>query len=288
MCPTRLGAPEAFTCTSRGRAVARWRTLYLVRICDLERFRRCVRSQFRIRNGKKNPSLEAAEIIDRVLDAGGKLTRLVRSPANSDSLPLPAGSPPIRAEREKRGWPVRKMAEMLRGTADNPDGLLPVYALVGMIREWEAGRHRPGEMYRLLYCRVFGMTEDLLFGSDSADSTSSPVISEIRVRPGPGEIPYTVTAETGSIRQASPAIIELCEALTDYGFDPGRLGSSQHDEVPSLGNLERDLKIAFDSYQRSRFTTAASRVAMLLADAQLAAQECKAAERPRQTAWRSV
>jgi len=73
----------------------------------------------------------------------------------------------------------------------------------------------------------------------------------------------------------------LCESLTDYGFNPGRFGSSQHDEVPSLRDLERDLKIAFNAYQQSRFTSAASRISVLLADAQLAARECRPAERSR-------
>ncbi|HEY6314127.1 MAG TPA: helix-turn-helix transcriptional regulator [Streptosporangiaceae bacterium] len=231
-------------------------------------------------NAKKNPSLEAVEIIDRALDAGGKLTGLMRTPANSGSSPVRVGGALIRAERRERGWPVRKMAEMLCGATDNPDDLPPVYALVRMIRGWEAGQHRPSEMYRLLYCRVFGMAEDVLFGSDSANSSSSSVISQIKARSGLDEIPRT-TNGISSIRHASPAIAELCDALTDYGFDPGRFGSSQNDGISSLGNLERDLKIAFNSYQQSRFTTAASRVSMLLADAQLAAQECRAAERSR-------
>ncbi len=230
-------------------------------------------------NEKKSPSLEAVEIIDRALDAGGRLTGLVRSPASSDSTPVAVGIAPICTERKKRGWPVRKMAEVLCGVADNPADLPPVYALVRMIRGWEVGKHKPSEVYRLLYCRVFGMTEDQLFGSGPADSASSSVISGIKARSGLGELPYAAAVEAGSVKHASPAIIELCGALTDYGFDPGRFGSFQHDEVPSLGNLERDLKIAFNSYQQSRFTTAASRVSMLLADAQLAAQECRAAER---------
>ncbi|SRR5216684_3529976 len=41
---------------------------------------------------KKSPSLEAVELIDRALDADGKLTGLARSCANSDSTPVPAGS----------------------------------------------------------------------------------------------------------------------------------------------------------------------------------------------------
>lgn len=82
-----------------------------------------------------------------------------------------------------------------------------------------------------------------------------------------------------SSRRASPAIAELCGALTDYDFSLGRFGSLQHDEIPSLGNLERDLRIAFDAYQQSRFTSAAIRASSLLADAQLAVRESAESER---------
>jgi hypothetical protein len=84
-------------------------------------------------------------------------------------------------------------------------------------------------------------------------------------------------------RQNSPAIDELCAALTDYGFSLGQFSSVQGDEVPSPGDLERDLKIAFNAYQASRFAAAASRVSALLADAQLAIAvgECTEAERTR-------
>ena len=49
--------------------------------------------------------------------------------------PAIAWSARIRSERKKRGWPVRKLAELLRSAADDPDNLPPVYALVTMIRE---------------------------------------------------------------------------------------------------------------------------------------------------------
>jgi transcriptional regulator with XRE-family HTH domain/tetratricopeptide (TPR) repeat protein len=77
----------------------------------------------------------------------------------------------------------------------------------------------------------------------------------------------------------SPAIMELCAAITVYSLNPGRFCSIPHDEVPASRDLERDLQIAFNAYQRSRFTTAASRIATLLTDAQLAARECRETER---------
>lgn len=89
---------------------------------------------------------------------------------------------------------------------------------------------------------------------------TDPSASRIRVEHPSGAIgqqamaAYPVTTEADPARQASPAITELCEALTDYGLGRSRLGSSQPDEIPSLRDLERDLRITFGAYQQSRFT----------------------------------
>jgi tetratricopeptide (TPR) repeat protein len=89
-------------------------------------------------------------------------------------------------------------------------------------------------------------------------------------------------AEAGSPGPAlSPAIVELCAVITGYGFSSDRFCSMPREEPPSSRDLERDLRIAFDAYQQSRFTAAASRVAMLLADAHLACRECKETDRAR-------
>lgn len=79
----------------------------------------------------------------------------------------------------------------------------------------------------------------------------------------------------------SPAIIELCAVITNCGFSSDRFCSISHQEAPSSRDLERDLRIAFDTYQQSRFTAAASRTATLLADAHLAARECTEADQAR-------
>jgi len=90
--------------------------------------------------------------------------------------------------------------------------------------------------------------------------------------------------EMGFAPEPPPAIRDLCAVITDYGFNYHRFGSAQHDDIPALGDLEREVSIAFGAYQQSHFTTAASRVSVLLADAQLAVREC--GERDRAAAWK--
>ena len=89
----------------------------------------------------------------------------------------------------------------------------------------------------------------------------------------------TPSAEFGSTPHASPAIIELRDALTDYGFRSAQSDSTHSDGIPSPHALERDLDATFNAYQQSRFTSAASRVSTLLPDVQLATREYKGAQR---------
>jgi transcriptional regulator with XRE-family HTH domain len=87
--------------------------------------------------------------------------------------------------------------------------------------------------------------------------------------------------DTKPVPALSPAIMDLCAVIANYGFRSGQFGSSSPEEAPSSRDLERDLRIAFNVYQQSRFTAAASRIAMLIADAHLASQQCKETERAR-------
>lgn len=70
--------------------------------------------------------------------------------------------------------------------------------------------------------------------------------------------------------QTSAAILELRNALTDYGLCAPRPASpSQGDGLPTMRDLRRDVQLTFDAYQHSRFTIAASRVSTLLGEARL-------------------
>jgi transcriptional regulator with XRE-family HTH domain len=108
--------------------------------------------------------------VSELLDPEAAMTGRPRSGAGDNPGNSPARPPTgdisatrIYMERKARCWPVRKMAEVLRAMADDPGNLPPVYALIRMIYRWETGKHVPSELYRLLYCKSFAMTEDDLF-----------------------------------------------------------------------------------------------------------------------------
>ncbi|WP_198036895.1 helix-turn-helix transcriptional regulator [Nocardia sp. BMG51109] len=171
-----------------------------------------------------------------------------------------------------------------------------------LAREIKRFRNQAGMSQRVLaskigYSRQYvTMTEwedanlpsyELVAAIDSALSAEGALISlraQAKISQPSTALAVTRTstpADDSSIRQRSPAIMELCAVLTDYGFNPDRFGSSQSGQIPSVECLERDLEVTFVAYQQSRFAAAAGRVAMLLADIQLVLRQCKESERDR-------
>jgi hypothetical protein len=179
---------------------------------------------------------------------------------------MPDGRPDgewLRSQRQARDWDVPQMARELASAAGhNRSGLPDHDGLVHYIRRWERGAIALSERYWLLYKRALGLTEGTAGGGALDDMLDD------------------LAGQDGQIGERTPAIIELSEVLTDYGFDPCRLGS-QPDEAPSLASLERDVTIAFGAYQQSRLTIAASRIVVLLADARLVVRECAEKDRAR-------
>jgi transcriptional regulator with XRE-family HTH domain/tetratricopeptide (TPR) repeat protein len=151
-------------------------------------------------------------------------------------------------------WQRPDIATALKITLGQLDGLLPVEVAADLRATCSSSR----------------------LGYRSSGATRYPVASISQVDDVLTHLPEP---EGGSARQTSPAIVELCGVLTDYGFGPGRFCSVQHDEVPSLGDLERDLRVTFNAYQQSRFTSAASGASALVADAQLATREYQGSDR---------
>lgn len=71
----------------------------------------------------------------------------------------------LRTERRERLWSQRDMARALAEVADERTrARLPGReSIIRMIKGWEAGRHKPKDPYRLLYCRAFSLSEAELF-----------------------------------------------------------------------------------------------------------------------------
>ena len=83
---------------------------------------------------------------------------------------LPSWATRLREERVRRLWSQKVMAIRLRSAADEQTRarLPPTESIQRYIRDYEAGRHFPGDLYRELYCRAFGITREALFGRESA------------------------------------------------------------------------------------------------------------------------
>ncbi|TQS26105.1 helix-turn-helix transcriptional regulator [Microbispora sp. KK1-11] len=79
---------------------------------------------------------------------------------------LPAWAVRLRAERRNRLWSQREMARRLVDAADEDvrPRLPSRETMVRRIKAYEAGHNRPGDPYRVLYARAFGLTEADLFG----------------------------------------------------------------------------------------------------------------------------
>ena len=67
----------------------------------------------------------------------------------------------LRAEREARGWTVRRLAEKFSAASRARCVVPDVESMIPQIRRWERGGAGVGERYRALYCVVFGMTAEL-------------------------------------------------------------------------------------------------------------------------------
>ncbi|WP_326629838.1 hypothetical protein OIE67_38780 [Nonomuraea fuscirosea] len=86
----------------------------------------------------------------------------------------PLWSAKIRAERKARGWDAHSTARRLRKAAGDDRHDLPEHTdLVRSIRRWESGKIAVmSERYRLLYCAILQLGEDVLFGEE--DRPASP------------------------------------------------------------------------------------------------------------------
>jgi hypothetical protein len=75
----------------------------------------------------------------------------------------------LREERVRRLWSQKLTAVRLRDAADEQtQAALPaVDSIQRYVRDYEAGKHFPGDLYAELYCRAFGLTRIELFGAQA-------------------------------------------------------------------------------------------------------------------------
>ncbi|MEV7006382.1 helix-turn-helix transcriptional regulator [Streptosporangium sp. NPDC051022] len=131
----------------------------------------------------------------------------------------PAWAARLREQRRDRCWSQRELARRLVQSADEDiRRTLPTReSIVRLIKSYEAGRHRPRDPYRVLYCRVFGVAEAELFATEDAPSTSLT----------PSRPPLPIV----SARSVAPTVIELlfaaCTDSTLDGFAQERLPESK-------------------------------------------------------------
>src|SRR5215813_1841966 len=83
---------------------------------------------------------------------------------------LPSWAIRLREERLSRLWSQKVTAARLRAAADERTRafLPPTESIQRYIRDYEAGRHFPGDTYAELYGRAFGLTREVLFGKEPA------------------------------------------------------------------------------------------------------------------------
>jgi hypothetical protein len=88
----------------------------------------------------------------------------------ADDQGLPPWAVRLRQERTRRLWSQKITAVRLRAAADEQTrAVLPsVDSIQRYVRDYEAGKHFPGDLYSELYCRAFGLTRDELFGISHA------------------------------------------------------------------------------------------------------------------------
>jgi tetratricopeptide (TPR) repeat protein len=144
---------------------------------------------------------------------------------------IPSCAVRLRTEREARLWDIPEMARELRRLApDLPD----IETLARMIRRWEAGQHRPGMRYQLLYARAFGCSYDRLFAAAAPpDSRAEP----LAVMPAGEVARFGAWAEATGV---GPATLEY------YATSVSRLAHEYLDRPPaplltSAAELARDL-----------------------------------------------
>ncbi|MEV6980417.1 hypothetical protein AB0M95_04050 [Sphaerisporangium sp. NPDC051017] len=90
---------------------------------------------------------------------------------------------------------ARELANSAEGTSAH---LAERESLIRMIKDWEAGRHKPKDPYRILYSRIFGIDDDELFSDDTLATPSDAPADTIAREPLPVLASVGVSASPAS------------------------------------------------------------------------------------------
>ncbi|WP_204049470.1 hypothetical protein [Microbispora siamensis] len=165
---------------------------------------------------------------------------------------LPGWAARLRAERRERLWTQRDMARQLAEAADAHNRLPERESLIGMIKDWEAGRHQPKDPYRVLYSKAFGIEEAELFGEPQTPVGRSPaeILNALLRQPDP------LRPATGSRRRRlGQSTIENLTARV-HGV---RLADDVIAGKDLIRPAFRELDAAVRAYRQSTYTEAVGR-----------------------------
>jgi hypothetical protein len=132
---------------------------------------------------------------------------------------LPLWAVRLRQERTRRLWSQKATAIRLRDAADEQTrAVLPaIDSIQRYVRDYEAGKHFPGDLYSELYCRAFGLTRETLFGMPPSTQTcitrSDQVLTEYDARSLTSWITATNTSDA-AISDIGQAVSLLAEIHT--------------------------------------------------------------------------
>ncbi len=181
---------------------------------------------------------------------------------------LPSWAIRLRRERTSRLWSQKDTAVRLRKAADSQTqaGLPDVESIQRYVRAYEAGRHFPGDLYGELYCRVFGLTREALFGPSPARRSEES--SEERSIPTEQDA-ASLTAWIAASNTSDEAIGHLDEARAALAESHTRLPPGP--VLADVSRVHRQVQaLLHGGRQRSRQTRELFRIdADLLAHASL-------------------
>ncbi len=129
---------------------------------------------------------------------------------------LPVWATRLREERKRRLWSQKTVAIHLRDAADDETrSYLPAVESIQRYVRWhEAAEHRPSDLYAELYCRVYGLSEQALFGTSKLpdDGRSRPTTSE-----ADDLVAWLISTNTAdvAISELERAVVEFAETHAD-------------------------------------------------------------------------